>query len=158
MVSTVKIAVPRPDGGVSVTVIVLDDGHGIDRDYSPALVEAELARAGVGGRPWRRMEDADFPGDGAFRKAWAWTDSGPVTIDMEKAIEIHKDRLRKTREPLLQALDIEMMTAWVNGDTKAGQEIEAKKQALRDVTADPAILAAETPEDLKAAIPAILKP
>lgn len=156
MADQVKIAVQRPDGGVSIVTIILDDGHGIKREYSTALAEAEMRRAGLGGLPFRRIEDDEIPADRAFRNAWTIGDSGPLDIDMEKAVEIHKDALRKVRAPLLQALDIEMMKAWATGDTEAGQEVEAKKQALRDVTADPRIAAAKTPEELKAVVPEVL--
>ena len=155
MTNAVKIAVQRPDGEMYIVIIILDDGHGIEREYSTALAEAELRRAGLGGLPFRRIEDDEIPADRAFRNAWADTGAG-VEVDMPKAVEIHKDTLRKVRAPLLQALDIEMMAAWAKGDTKAGQDIEAQKQALRDVTADPRIAAAKTPEELNAAIPEVL--
>lgn len=155
MVDQVKIAVGRPDGGVSIVAIILDDGHGISRTYSTALAEAEMRRAGLGGLPFRRVEDADVPADRTFRNAWTAED-GPITVDMSKAVEIHKDALRKVRAPLLQALDIEMMAAWAKGDTTTGQEVEAKKQALRDVTDDPRIAAATTPDELKAVVPEVL--
>lgn len=81
----------------------------------------------------------------------------PITINMQKAVEIKKDMVRAARQPLLDALDIEMMRAIESGDTAKQAEVSAKKQALRDATQDPAILSAQTPEELKAATPAALQ-
>ncbi len=55
-----------------------------------------------------------------------------IKIDIPKAQEITKDRLRAERTPLLQALDIEMMKNL--SDTAKLAEIEAEKQRLRDIT------------------------
>ena len=55
-----------------------------------------------------------------------------IKIDMTKAKDITKDRLRVERTPLLQALDIEMMKNL--SDTEKLAEIEAEKQRLRDIT------------------------
>lgn len=80
-----------------------------------------------------------------------------ITINMGKAREIQRDRLRAMRVPLLNALDVEYQRADEQGDMVAKAAIAAKKQILRDVTKDPAIDAAETPEELAVVIPDILK-
>lgn len=69
-----------------------------------------------------------------------------ITINIDKAKEITKNRLRAERKPLLDALDVEMMRNWSNQEKLA--EIDAQKQILRDITklADQA----ETIADLKA--------
>lgn len=77
-----------------------------------------------------------------------------ITIDMSKAREIQRDRMRTARAPKLDALDVSYQRAHETGaDTSA---IVAQKQALRDVTVDPAIEAAQTPDALKAVWPEIL--
>ena len=76
-----------------------------------------------------------------------------IAIDMTKARDIAKDMVRAERNPLLAALDIEMIRAIEAGDAAKQADIAARKQALRDATKHPALLAAETPEELKAAIP-----
>lgn len=80
-----------------------------------------------------------------------------ISVNMVKAREIHKNKLREMRAPLLSKLDIEYTKALEAGDTARMQEIAAEKQALRDVTKAPEIEAASTPEELKVAIPEILK-
>lgn len=55
-----------------------------------------------------------------------------IKINLEKAKEITKERLRSERLPLLQKQDIEFQKALeVNADTSA---IVAEKQRLRDIT------------------------
>lgn len=55
-----------------------------------------------------------------------------ITINLDKAKEITKDRLRAERTPLLQAQDVAFQRALESGaDTS---EIVAEKQRLRDIT------------------------
>jgi len=69
-------------------------------------------------------------------------------IDMAKAREIHKTKIREARTPLLAALDIEFQKAQ---ETSASTtDIVAKKQALRDAPADSGIAAASDEAALKA--------
>lgn len=72
----------------------------------------------------------------------------PIGMNMNKAKEIHKDNLRAARKPVLESLDVEYMRAVEQGADVSN--IIAQKQELRDVTADPAIESATTPEELKA--------
>ena len=80
-----------------------------------------------------------------------------INVNMTKAREIKRDQLRAERKPLLEQLDVEFMRAQEQGDQAKADEIAAKKQALRDVTDDPAIDAATTPEELKAVRPSVLE-
>jgi hypothetical protein len=55
-----------------------------------------------------------------------------ITINLDKAKEITKERLREEREPLLDAQDVAFQRALESGaDTSS---IVAEKQRLRDVT------------------------
>jgi hypothetical protein len=55
-----------------------------------------------------------------------------IIIDINKAKEITKDRLRIERKPLLEAQDVAFQRALeANADTSA---IVAEKQRLRDIT------------------------
>jgi hypothetical protein len=56
----------------------------------------------------------------------------PITVDINKAKVITKDRLRVERKPLLEEQDILFMKAQESGaDTSA---IVTEKQRLRDIT------------------------
>ena len=57
-----------------------------------------------------------------------------ITIDIEKAKEIVKEKLRLDRKPLLEAQDVLFQRALETGaDTT---DIVAEKQRLRDITND----------------------
>jgi len=69
-----------------------------------------------------------------------------IIIDIDKAKDITKDRLRQEREPLLLAQDVAFQRALeINADTSA---IVAEKQRLRDITT--LVDTANTVEELKA--------
>ena len=69
-------------------------------------------------------------------------------INMAKAKEIHRSKIREARTPKLAELDVEFQKALeTSADTSA---IIAKKQALRDAPADSAINAATDEAGLKA--------
>jgi len=71
-----------------------------------------------------------------------------ININMDKARDIHRDKIRQARNPKLAAKDVEFQRALETGaDTSA---IVAAKQALRDAPASAAIEAATTPDELKA--------
>lgn len=69
-----------------------------------------------------------------------------IKINITKAQEITKDRLRAERAPLLQALDVQFVRALETGEDIAG--IAAEKQRLRDITK--LVDGVTTPEELKA--------
>ena len=87
------------------------------------------------------------PADRVFRGAWQFNGAA-VEIDMDKARDIHRNNLRAERAPKLAALDVAYMKALEQGSITT--TIAAQKQALRDVTTDPRIEAAATPDALKA--------
>lgn len=110
------------------------------------------------GSAWEIVDDAALPEDHYFFNAWRLGTIGDnkVDIDLDAAREIHRQTLRAARQPLLEALDVQFQRALeTGGDTAA---IVAQKQALRDVTKDAELLAAETPEEIKAFWPEILGP
>lgn len=140
------------DGSVQVMQLVPQ------RDGSYSTPEIEIAkwapqkRADV--KSWREIKLEHVPKDRSFRNAWCDVTPEPaVDIDMPKARDIQRDRLRALRSPKLAALDIEMSRAF---DDKAKQkEVESKRQALRDVTKHPSIEAATTSEELLASAQAL---
>jgi hypothetical protein len=69
-----------------------------------------------------------------------------IIIDINKAKDITKDRLRQERKPLLEAQDVAFQRALESGaDTSS---IVAEKQRLRDITT--LVDTANTVEELKA--------
>lgn len=135
---TCAVIAPAPDSGLTIEQVAEKD--------VPA------------GRPYKIVDAADLPADREYRDAWtANIGTGQITHDMSKAREIHKEKLRRMRAPLLQALDEQYLRADEQGDAERKAQIAAKKQALRDVTIDPSVAGAKTIDALKSAVPAVLK-
>jgi len=151
-----KIIFSRSDGGLSVV-------HPVRNSYPnpETLSDDEIEK-----RAWAKLpadaidpqwvEEADIPTDRTFRDAWAHGGTS-VNVDMTKAREIQRDHLRSIRAPMLAALDVAYQRADESSDVAMKAQIAKNKQALRDVTADPMIDAATTPEELKAVMPDVLK-
>lgn len=72
-----------------------------------------------------------------------------IEINLEKALEIHKTKLRERREVVFKDLDIQFMKALEQGNTVLSTEIGTKKQVLRDIT-DIDISNISTLDELKA--------
>jgi hypothetical protein len=70
-----------------------------------------------------------------------------IKVNIDKAKNITKDRLREERKPQLESLDIQMLRNFSNQELL--NEIEAKKQVLRDATNQ--VDTMTTVEELKAA-------
>jgi hypothetical protein len=66
-----------------------------------------------------------------FYSAWELAE-GVVSVNLDKAKEITKNRLRAERTPLLQAQDVAFQRALEDGTSTA--TIVAEKQRLRDIT------------------------
>ena len=94
--------------------------------------------------------DYELPAERTFRDGWeANADTGVISVNMEKAKDIWRDKIRLARDPELAKLDAAFMKALETGaDTTA---IVAQKQALRD--APTAGDSATTIAELKAAWP-----
>lgn len=95
--------------------------------------------------------DYTTPAERTFRDGWEANDNGTITVNMDAAKDIWRDKIRVAREPELAKLDTAFMKAQETGaDTTA---IVAQKQALRDAPAHADIDAATTPDELKAVQP-----
>lgn len=98
-----------------------------------------------------------LPGDYEFFDAWTIDAGGAVVIDMARAREVHKNRMRVVRHEKFKPLDIAYQRAQEKGDVQAINTVVAQKQILRDVTLDPRIAKAATPDELAGVWPDCLK-
>lgn len=79
----------------------------------------------------RIINKSDLPSDTDFFDAWEMDDRS-ITVNLDKAKEITKKRLRFEREPLFQQQDLLFQRALeIGADTSA---IVTEKQRLRDIT------------------------
>lgn len=95
-------------------------------------IEAVMEKDVPKGRGARIVQHSSLPWqNNDFYDAWEM-DATSVTVNLNKAKEITKTRLREERTPLLLAQDVLFQRALENGtDTTA---IIAEKQRLRDIT------------------------
>ncbi|NVJ92515.1 MAG: hypothetical protein HWE34_12695 [Methylocystaceae bacterium] len=91
--------------------------------------------------------------DRTFRDAWA-LEGDVIAVDMVKARDIWREKIRAARVPVFNQLDADFMKALESGNVTSQQTIALQKQALRDATDDPTIDSALSPDDLKLVQPA----
>ena len=106
----------------------------------------------------RTLDTADYalPQNKNFSDAWAFVDQ-VIVIDVEKAKDVWRNKMREARKPILDALDAAYFRALEDNDTAKQTEIAAKKKLLRDVTALPELANATTVEEIEAVWPDYLK-
>lgn len=93
-------------------------------------IEAVLAKDCPAGA--KIVDTAELPeADNDFFGAWELAD-GVVTVNLDKAKELTKERLRAERAPLLAAQDVAFQRALEEGGKT--DAIVAEKQRLRDIT------------------------
>jgi len=73
-----------------------------------------------------------------------------ININMDKAKNIWRDKVRADRTPYFEQLDVDYLKATESQNVVVKTHIETKKQQLRDAPADSRIDNATTPEELKA--------
>jgi hypothetical protein len=114
----VSVIAPSPNFGGS-----MDDLIKSIRSVNPDLENIEFFI----------VDEADIPSDRTFRDAWR-INAGSIDHDIETAKTIWRNKWREARATLLVRLDISTLMAIGTSDGAKIAEIEAKKQALRDVT------------------------
>lgn len=103
----------------------------------------------------RLILDRDGLTDWDFLAAWTLSGKG-IEVDMERARDVHRDRLRAAREPHIRAADVDFSRAIESGDDEARAAAAARRQALRDLPQRGEIEAAKTPGELRAFWPSEL--
>lgn len=155
-----KVAVTRADGGISIMGFivegrgnVLPDGavwfsNGVwAREPNDYNIGNEVVKTVPDHVSWRRVEDSEIPTDRTFRDALV--DTGSLEHDVEKARELKREQLRHERATAFIELDGQWMRAFARGDARTAAEVEAKRQALRDLPASDRIREARTVDELK---------
>lgn len=147
--ATTSVAITEPDGSLSIMLFVLPPAPAegeppIDVDGAIAAEVAAQRRSAVS---WRRVRADELPASRSYRAAWV-DRAGRIEVDMPRAREVLRDRIRVLRERRLAELDKEYLRADEQNDGARKRQIAVQKQALRDAPADPRIDAAATPQAL----------
>jgi hypothetical protein len=135
------ITYPQPNGQVAVIIPA-------DTSISIEEIAAKDVPAGL---PYKIVDSLDI--ENGYFNAYEFHQEQGATVNIDKAKDLHKNKFRKARKPLLEALDVAFMRAVEEGDTVKQAEIAAKKKELRDVTKT---VLPNTLEELKAVWPSIL--
>jgi hypothetical protein len=109
--------------------------------YDIARVAAEYPDPIVS---YEKIAVDQIPDSRSYRDAWAVSGKS-ITINMTKARDIRRAKLREERKPLLETLDVAYQRADEQDDGPLKRRIAAEKQKLRDITANPLIEQATTP-------------
>jgi len=80
-----------------------------------------------------------------------------IKVNIEKAKEIHREKVRYARKEAFKSLDAEFMKSLERGDSVKGAEVSALKQQLRDLPACEEIENATCLDDLRNHWPDILQ-
>ena len=105
------------------------------------------------------LDTADYalPQNRYFTDAWALSEDENhnqiVVIDVEKAKEVWKRRMRDARAPLMTKLDADYFRAMEEGDKAKQKTIADTKKLLRDVTELPELANAKSVEEIEAVWP-----
>lgn len=102
------------------------------------------------------IDSSNLPQDTTFFNAWE-LDGEEVVINLTKAKEIWKDKLRQARKPVFEKLDIEYIKALENEDNSKAKQIISIKRQLRDITISKELANAKTIEAVKAFWPSVLE-
>lgn len=155
----VRIAISKSDGGVAIMQFLTlvkrnEEDPGFIREATPANIEEELTKSGYGGRPWRIILDDEIPQDRTFRDAW--TDTGKIEHDMEKARAIQQERLNRLAKAKTEEMAHEVLDALLDDNVPKLTTLRAKRTAILSIPGID-IAKAATVEDLKAMWPEELK-
>lgn len=142
-----RIVYTRSDGGLSIIIPVISQYDSEQQAVVRAFKNVPKDATNV-----RIVESVDLIRDRTFRNAWR--DSGTkIEVDMSIAREIHMERIRRIRDEKLKALDIEWIIAMGKKDQSKSDEVEIKRQILRDIPQTIKLDIAQTPDELKAIWP-----
>lgn len=157
MLETQTVVLSLRDGSAVVLDVVMRERSksGETIWQRSGSIEDAIAETKLDPVSWMNVERSQLP-DASFQSAWV-VDGGLIVVDMGKARDIHRAKIRRARAPLLAELDVAYQRADEFGNDGVKSDIAARKAALRDCTRDPLIEAAATPEQLKQVWPEALK-
>ena len=103
------------------------------------------------------VEADTIPNDRTFRNAWATSKGKSAEIDLSKAKEEAKIKVRQARTPKFAELDVAYQRADEDGDADAKKAVADKKKVARDATKNTKITGASDVDKLKEGMEAVIK-
>ena len=94
--------------------------------------------------------------DRTFRNAWVTEQGKSVEVDLAKAKDVAKDKVRQARTPKFVELDVAYQRAVEEDDSDKQAAVVVKKQTARDATEDSQISGADSVANLKTGMEAVI--
>jgi len=95
------------------------------------------------------VEADTIPNDRTFRNAWVTSKGKSAEVDLAKAKDVAKDKVRQARTPKFAELDVAYQRADEASDADAKKAVADKKTVLRDSTKNTKITDADSVDNLK---------
>tara|TARA_R100001530_G_C4227819_1_gene131825 strand:- start:63 stop:533 length:471 start_codon:yes stop_codon:yes gene_type:complete len=151
MANTDKRIVYQGENGRAVVVIPAPN-------YSGTMDDLLEKRVPENCRDSANVVEVDtVPSDRTFRNSWVTKSGESVSVDLDKAKDIAKDKVRQARTPKFQELDILYQRAIEENNSDKQAQIIAQKKTARDATADSKITSADSVANLKTGMEAVIK-
>ena len=148
---TNKRIVYQGDEGIAAVVIPAPDYSGTMEDLLERVVPENCKDSAD-------IVDVDtVENDRTFRNAWVTEKGKSTEVDLAKAKDVAKDKVRQARTPKFAELDVAYLLADEAGDGDAKAAVVVKKQTARDATADTKITNADSVDNLKTGMEAVIK-
>ena len=118
--------------------------------YGGTLNDVLIKSVPASGRDTADIIDvSEILSDRTFRNAWETSKGKSTEVNLSKAKDIAKEKVREARTPKFQELDIAYQRADEAGDADAKAAVVTKKQTARDATANTKITNADSVANLK---------
>ena len=95
--------------------------------------------------------------DRTFRNAWETSKGKSTEVNLSKAKDIAKEKVREKRVPKFAELDVAYQRADEDGDADAKKAVADKKKVARDATKNTKITNADSVDKLKEGMEAVIK-
>ena len=146
-----KRIVYQGEDGIAKIVVPTKEYKGTIEDLLKKVVPEDcLGSADI-------VEADTIPDDRTFRNAWVTSKGKSAEIDLSKAKEEAKIKVRQARTPKLQELDVAYQRADEDGDADAKKAVADKKKVARDATKDTKITNADSIDKLKEGMESVIK-
>lgn len=156
-----KVAVKMKDGSVrvmEVLEVLKGPNHSVKRKITNKAIQEEIDKWIDAADVVEIIKEPSLPKDRVFRNAWKVdSKTKSLDIDMDKAKELHIDRLRMLRAKQMKKLDIEFMRAVELNDVEKKTEIARLKQKLRNMPETHTMDDISDPDTLKMSKPSYLE-
>tara|TARA_R100001594_G_scaffold50601_3_gene83858 strand:- start:2541 stop:3020 length:480 start_codon:yes stop_codon:yes gene_type:complete len=103
------------------------------------------------------VDKSEILSDRTFRNAWETSKGKSTEVNLSKAKDIAKEKVREKRVPKFAELDVAYQRADEDGDADAKKAVADKKKVARDATKNTKITNADSVDKLKEGMEDVIK-